>query len=176
MGVVINPFPLVFLTFRSLSIFNNGRWPRENRYADFGVNVTIASRKGRKRMFCPVCKAEYRPGFTTCTDCNVELVQELSTKPKEDLPGKIENHSFKEILFSFNPGDIAFIKSVLDAEGITYYFHGEHFNSMRPLALPARLMVIDNHVERAKDILKDAKLSIMAINTSDDSKTEEASE
>lgn len=28
-------------------------------------------------MFCPVCRAEYRPGFTRCTDCDVDLVAEL---------------------------------------------------------------------------------------------------
>jgi hypothetical protein len=28
-------------------------------------------------MFCPVCKAEYRPGFRRCADCEVELVDEL---------------------------------------------------------------------------------------------------
>jgi hypothetical protein len=25
-------------------------------------------------MFCPQCKAEYRPGFVRCADCDVELV------------------------------------------------------------------------------------------------------
>src|SRR6266436_5137232 len=28
-------------------------------------------------MFCPECRAEYRPGFTRCADCNVDLVREL---------------------------------------------------------------------------------------------------
>lgn len=28
-------------------------------------------------MFCPQCRVEYRPGFTSCTDCDVDLVQEL---------------------------------------------------------------------------------------------------
>ena len=28
-------------------------------------------------MFCPECKAEYRPGFTRCADCDVELVDQL---------------------------------------------------------------------------------------------------
>jgi hypothetical protein len=28
-------------------------------------------------MFCPVCKAEYRRGFSRCADCGVELVYEL---------------------------------------------------------------------------------------------------
>jgi hypothetical protein len=30
--------------------------------------------------FCPNCKYEYRPGFTKCPDCDVELVDKL---PKE---------------------------------------------------------------------------------------------
>jgi hypothetical protein len=29
-------------------------------------------------MFCPECRAEYRPGFTRCSDCDVDLVHELS--------------------------------------------------------------------------------------------------
>jgi hypothetical protein len=28
-------------------------------------------------MFCPVCHAEYRPGFTHCADCDVDLVPSL---------------------------------------------------------------------------------------------------
>jgi hypothetical protein len=28
-------------------------------------------------MFCPECRAEYRPGFTHCLDCDVDLVHEL---------------------------------------------------------------------------------------------------
>jgi len=32
-------------------------------------------------MFCPVCKTEYRPGFTECADCGVDLV---TTLPADD--------------------------------------------------------------------------------------------
>ena len=28
-------------------------------------------------MFCPECRAEYRPGFTRCSDCDLDLVSEL---------------------------------------------------------------------------------------------------
>ena len=28
-------------------------------------------------MFCPECKAEYRPGFTRCSDCGLDLVERL---------------------------------------------------------------------------------------------------
>ncbi len=28
-------------------------------------------------MFCPECRAEYRPGFTRCSDCGVDLLHEV---------------------------------------------------------------------------------------------------
>jgi hypothetical protein len=28
-------------------------------------------------MFCPQCRVEYRPGFARCSDCEVDLVEEL---------------------------------------------------------------------------------------------------
>jgi hypothetical protein len=38
-------------------------------------------------MFCPVCKVEYRSGFTRCADCDVDLVQAL---PAEFVKTKTE--------------------------------------------------------------------------------------
>lgn len=32
-------------------------------------------------MFCPACKAEYRPGFRHCPDCDVDLVDRLDPVP-----------------------------------------------------------------------------------------------
>jgi len=32
--------------------------------------------------FCPVCRFEYRPGFTECGDCGVALVDELPPDPR----------------------------------------------------------------------------------------------
>ena len=41
-------------------------------------------------MFCPHCKAEYRPGFTHCSDCDVDLVHDLAvlSTPK-DRPNRL---------------------------------------------------------------------------------------
>jgi hypothetical protein len=36
-------------------------------------------------MFCPKCKAEYRQGFATCSDCNISLVQILRAEVEEPL-------------------------------------------------------------------------------------------
>jgi len=35
-------------------------------------------------MFCPNCKAEFRQGFTRCSDCDADLVHELSANVGED--------------------------------------------------------------------------------------------
>ena len=47
-------------------------------------------------MFCPQCRVEYRPGFTHCTDCDVDLVDERLLDPgvypqvrKTELPGQL---------------------------------------------------------------------------------------
>lgn len=32
-------------------------------------------------MFCPQCRAEYCPGFTHCSDCDVDLVEHLPESP-----------------------------------------------------------------------------------------------
>src|SRR5689334_10167883 len=37
-------------------------------------------------MFCPQCKAEYRPGFSRCTDCGVNLVEHLPESSPSALP------------------------------------------------------------------------------------------
>jgi hypothetical protein len=108
-------------------------------------------------MFCPKCRAEYREGFHTCSDCNIELVDELPPEPEPEFI------NFVEILGTYNPADVVFLKSLLESEGIQYFFKGEHFMYMRPLADPVRLMVRQDQVEEAVELVKDVKLSVTGI-------------
>lgn len=66
---------------------------------------------------------------------------------------------FKELIRTLNQGDIAFIKSLLEAEGIEYYLHGEHFNLIRPLIEPARFMVREDQFGKAQELIKDLTIS-----------------
>ena len=63
-------------------------------------------------MFCPKCRAEYKEGFHTCSDCHIELVDELPPEPEPEFI------NFIEILGTYNPADVVFLKSLLESEGI----------------------------------------------------------
>jgi len=40
-------------------------------------------------MYCPQCKAEYRQGFTRCSDCDVELVENYLEAARHPLAKKV---------------------------------------------------------------------------------------
>lgn len=105
-------------------------------------------------MFCPRCRSEYREEFTECSSCNVPLVKELSPLPPEP-----EFINFEEVLATRNLGEIAMLKSLLDSEGIYYFFKGENFNYSLPPVEPARLMVRKDQVKRAEGLIECLKLS-----------------
>jgi hypothetical protein len=101
-------------------------------------------------MYCPVCRAEYREGFLECSDCDVDLVEELERMPK--IPG------FVKLATIFSEGDIAVIKTSLDKSGIEYYFDGEQSHRLAPVPLGARLMVREDFQEEAESILRELEL------------------
>ena len=107
-------------------------------------------------MFCSKCKAEFREGFVICDDCNVALVEELPPEPETAFV------DYEEVLVTFNPAEIALMKSLLESEDIIHFFHGENFVQMTALAVPARLMVKRDQVETARELLKDLKLSLLS--------------
>lgn len=61
-----------------------------------------------------------------------------------------------EVYSTYNPGDIAFIKSILDSEDIHYYFQGESSNMLVVAGAYARLLVQDDQAQRVREILQEA--------------------
>jgi hypothetical protein len=110
---------------------------------------------GRSFMFCPKCKSEYRIDFTVCSDCNVKLVPELPADEEDS-----QYLEYEKIFSTNNPGDIALLKSILDAENITYYFQGEEATSSFGHAVPATLFVRNDEVAQASQVLKDLNFSL----------------
>ena len=59
----------------------------------------------------------------------------------------------------YNASDQAYLKSILDAEGITYFIQGEHVAPYVFHAVPMRLMVRKDQAAKVRELLKDFKLS-----------------
>ncbi len=111
-------------------------------------------------MWCPSCGAEYVPGVRECPDCGVALVGEPPPPPA--------GVEYEEVLRTFNQGDIALIKSILDGAGIQYFFHGEIFNLVDPLIQPARLRVRKDQAGEARELLRGLNVSFLGVSVRDD--------
>jgi hypothetical protein len=62
-------------------------------------------------MFCPLCKAEYRQGFSTCSDCHVPLVstqEEAKSVEVDVLWDGVERDQFESVLAALSDAGIPF--------------------------------------------------------------------
>jgi hypothetical protein len=73
------------------------------------------------------------------------------------MPSKSES-TFVNVLETDSLTDIALIKATLDAEGIRYFIQGENMKYIRPGDQSARLMVHQEDVQKAVDLLKPLNL------------------
>ena len=111
-------------------------------------------------MFCPESKAEYRPGFTRCSDCQVELVDELkeldSVEPSE-VPG---SGSSDYIVIANAPGlyEDSQICSFLEANGIPTQIRTNN-TPRRPYGIgiwPVQILVPREFAFAARQLLEKA--------------------
>ncbi|MDH4205936.1 MAG: DUF2007 domain-containing protein [Desulfobacteraceae bacterium] len=73
---------------------------------------------------------------------------------------KEENFIDYELIFEIhNASDQAYLKSILGAEGITYFIQGEHVAPFIFHSVPMRLMVQKDQAAKVREFLKDFKLS-----------------
>jgi len=75
-------------------------------------------------MFCPVCKAEYRQGFSRCADCDVELAYELPAAAIVPIESVARDDAEEDPFCSFWKGDDprvhAELCELLSEQGIPY--------------------------------------------------------
>jgi hypothetical protein len=109
-------------------------------------------------VFCPVCGDEYRPGFTRCADCDVELTD------APPVPGEAtEPVELVTVLETGDQSQIAVAKSMLEASGIPCIARNETLQNLfgwgsigtgYNVAMgPIRLQVLREDEEAAKELL-----------------------
>lgn len=108
-------------------------------------------------MFCPNCNAEYRSGFTMCSDCHVALVPER----QPDLPNQPDPADAIVNLHSpSNEMELAMIRSILDAEEIYYFVNNDNFGSLKvgpriEIFNKKMIVVPYDQYERASELITD---------------------
>lgn len=96
-------------------------------------------------MFCPSCRTEYRPGFTKCADCGVDLVDALPSEESvsgADIPTNSEG---LELLWSgVSEALAAQIDAALEAVHISHEITNKEFGMLPNLAQSATFFWIDS--------------------------------
>ena len=115
-------------------------------------------------MICPRCHAEFRPGFTVCSDCGIALVEELDEAAVaviEEEAGGLE--PFHE---TGSSDELAAILEAFEEHGVAYVVQAGTALSLLssdvdPGSLPeewqARLLVVGAHRARAREILRELR-------------------
>ena len=104
-------------------------------------------------MICPECKAVYREGYTKCADCDIELVEAHSIEHEES--SKLEEITFQTVMTSFNQGEIAIAKSILESNDIQCFVQGESFNSLFRTSIPVSIKVPEEDFKQSTEVLKE---------------------
>ncbi|HXW56212.1 MAG TPA: hypothetical protein VEJ67_10715 [Candidatus Cybelea sp.] len=101
-------------------------------------------------MFCPVCKAEYRLGFTHCSDCDVDLVE----NPADTLSGEASPEQAEPVALLWTGTDSGLQGAICDALDKADISYHRRFRQLGPLpGLPEAVYAILVHprdLERAK--------------------------
>jgi hypothetical protein len=72
-------------------------------------------------MFCPVCKAEYRPGYVRCSDCGVDLVEKLDTiQSPAEAGGEVDDTAYELLWAGIDPRIFQEYRYALQAEQISF--------------------------------------------------------
>ncbi len=69
----------------------------------------------------------------------------------------MKDNNLVSVFIASNAGELAFIKSLLDANNIEYAVPNEHFNQIQPFishALPLNVMVFERDAENARQIIE----------------------
>jgi hypothetical protein len=100
-------------------------------------------------MFCPDCKSEYRPGFTRCSDYDVDLVAELPGPQSDASLSKL-----KSVWAGKNQERCVELCKKFKAAGISFKVDQRRRQYLKGLDENYRIAVPSDLFEKARKIIK----------------------
>jgi len=113
-------------------------------------------------MYCPNCQSEYVAGVKMCPECGTPLVDDLPDETETEETDTTQETGFIGVYtisnYTNSQSQIALIKSAFDDAGIEYIIQGENSAQMLPMVIPIRVMVREDQVDQAREILGELDL------------------
>jgi hypothetical protein len=103
-------------------------------------------------MFCPECKAEYRLGFTFCSDCQTDLVESLP-EPSDVSGNKLQGADLREVWVGRSQEQCVAYCAELRAVGIPYHVIQHERLYFKDIEGNFRIGVLPELLEQAKRII-----------------------
>jgi hypothetical protein len=103
-------------------------------------------------MFCPECRAEYRAGFKTCSDCHVDLVDELPAASAVAVTASDAN--LQQVWNGASQEDCVMYCTELREAQIPYQVIQHHQQVVKRVEDSYRIGVAPEFFERAKKIIE----------------------
>lgn len=111
-------------------------------------------------MFCPQCRAEYRPGFTHCSDCDVDLVERLP-EPDRGSDAEPPEESLRAVWEGEDQGDCVSICERLRAAEIPFKVIQHRQQFLKGLDRNFKIGVPPKFCSEAKRIIEEGRLDFM---------------
>jgi len=124
-------------------------------------------------MFCPECRAEYRDGFTRCSDCDVDLVERLPES--SDADARVFPSEMREVWTGEEEEQCVSVCSELRQEGIPLHVLQGRRQFLREEELKFKVGVPAEYFDRAKELI-DKKLGEFQTGFQDDEEMQKAME
>jgi hypothetical protein len=122
-----------------------------------GSSVIYLDNQTETAMFCPRCRAEYRPGFYRCSDCAIELVDQLPPNPSSGERTPEIDQAELVVLRSYPTViEAELAKSALESVGIDSMIRTDNEGGQSPALSMTRgveLLVRASDAQAANDML-----------------------
>lgn len=109
-------------------------------------------------MICPNCKSEFIDGVSTCSDCELPLVDHLLA-PEREMREDYTEVKFISVYYPINSQEVSIIKMILEREEIPHYIKNDRLHGAVLFSIqgPGKMVlyVLEEYAERTIDLLRE---------------------